>query len=192
MYTAILHVSHIDSCGSLSFTVLRGCHVWSGHVLSQFAPDSCLTCNRQGTCVCKRHQLLPFILLTWVEQLIKSMSVASFEGVTLQVWDINYCPVYFWPELSSSSRACLLQVLVVSLCNTFIFADLTCPKACMVHTSFGCVPLPDIHICSLDYVYWQFFMSLTLILVVHYPLRFWEDVMYGVAMFYPSLLLTLV
>src|SRR5512135_1338090 len=61
---AILHVSHIDSCGSLSFTVLRGCHVWSGHVLSQFAPDSCLTCNRQGTCVCKRHQLLPFILLT--------------------------------------------------------------------------------------------------------------------------------
>ncbi len=42
-------------------------------------------------------------------------------------------------------------------------------------------------------VSWQFFMSLTVILVVHYcPLLFGEDVMCTVAMFCPSLILTLV
>jgi hypothetical protein len=74
-------------------------------------------------------------LLTGIEHFYKSMSVASFEGVTLP--DIHF------------------------------YADLTCPKACMLHISFRCVPLQDIHIYSLGYVYWQFFMSLTVILVVH-------------------------
>jgi hypothetical protein len=108
------------------------------------------------------------------------------------VWDINYCPVNFWPELSSCSRECLLQVLFVSLSQTFIFADLTFPKACVLHISFRFVPSQDIHIRSLGYAYWQFIMSLTVALVVDYPLLFWEYVLYRVAMFYPSLLLTLV
>jgi hypothetical protein len=62
----------------------------------------------------------------------------------------------------------------------------------MLHISFRCVPLQDIHICSLGYVYWQFFMSLTVILVVHNPLLVWEDVLYRVVIISPSLLLTLV
>jgi len=55
-----------------------------------------------------------------------------------------------------------------------------------------CVPLQDIHICSLGYVYWQFFMSLEVVHRVHYPLLFGEDALYGFAMFCPSVLLTLV
>jgi hypothetical protein len=66
------------------------------------------------------------------------------------------------------------------------------PKACMLHTSLGWIPLQDIQICSLGYVFFQFFMSLTVSLVLLYPLLFLEDVLYRVTIISPSLLLTLV
>jgi len=95
---------------------------------------------------------------------------------------------------AGNSLACLLQngFDSLSLCKTFIFAALTYPKSCLLHISFRYVPMQDIHIYSLGYEYWQFFMSLTVIIVVHCPLLFSEDVLHGVTMFGPSLLLTLV
>jgi hypothetical protein len=49
----------------------------------------------------------------------------------------------------------------------------------------------DINICILGYVHWQFFMSLMVMVFVHYLLLFLDAVLYGVTMFGPSSLLTL-
>jgi hypothetical protein len=61
-----------------------------------------------------------------------------------------------------------MAIVSASLCKTFIFAALTCPKASQLHMQFRCVPLQDIHFRSLGYLHWQFFMSLTVLPVVHY------------------------
>jgi hypothetical protein len=74
-----------------------------------------------------RHQLLPCLVLTGIEQFFKSMSIASFEGVPLQ--DIHFCRLdlskslyathKFWVgQFARHShlqpRLCLLAILHVS------------------------------------------------------------------------------
>ncbi len=84
-------------------------------------------------------------------------SSGSYGSLSFTVW--RGCHVWFDHVLSQFDPdfglTCNRQGTDVCVWQTSTFALFTSDsKACLLHISSKCVPLQDIHFCSLGYVYW--------------------------------------